>query len=292
MNGIAFLKAVRAQNTQDPLHPLYRKRAREEVVIQAINEGADFYLQKGGDIEAQFASCCIQDYASACRRSAEMAAEKSNRQLAGIFSHLPDPTFAIDKDGIILAWNRAMEDFTGAATADMLGKGEYEYAVPFYGTRRPVLVDLILHPELGIPDNYAILEKSSGVLIAETDLLNGNGEIRTAWAKATPLYDAEGRITGAVETVRDVTVQKKMEEDLRKSEEQYRSVIENIQDVFYRTDLAGNLLIASPSWAELLGYDSVDDCIGKKIADEFYFYPRERQAFLEGGRGVGCGYRL
>jgi PAS domain S-box-containing protein len=57
-------------------------------------------------------------------------------------------------------------------------------------------------------------------------------------------------------------------------------VIENIQDVFYRSDTKGNLIMAIPSWARMLGYDSLDDCIGYNIADKFYFEPQRRKEFL------------
>src|SRR5665647_815507 len=54
MNGIEFLKAVRKQYGDIPFI-LFTDRGREEVVIEAINNGVDFYLQKGGDPKAQFA---------------------------------------------------------------------------------------------------------------------------------------------------------------------------------------------------------------------------------------------
>ncbi len=54
MDGIELLKKVRASGNTIPFI-LFTGRGREEVVIQSLNEGADFYLQKGTDIEAQFA---------------------------------------------------------------------------------------------------------------------------------------------------------------------------------------------------------------------------------------------
>jgi PAS domain S-box-containing protein len=74
---------------------------------------------------------------------------------------------------------------------------------------------------------------------------------------------------------------RRTDDALKSSEARYRSVIENIQDVFYRSDTAGNLIMASPSWAELLGYDSLDDCIGYNIAEKFYFEPHRRKEFLD-----------
>ncbi len=71
------------------------------------------------------------------------------------------------------------------------------------------------------------------------------------------------------------------EEALKKSEQQYRSVIDNIQDIFYRTDRDGNLIMASPSWAHVLGYDSLDECLGRNIADTFYLEPAKRKEVLD-----------
>ena len=54
MDGINFLIQVRAEYKDIPFI-LFTGRGREEVVINAINNGADFYVQKGGDLKAQFA---------------------------------------------------------------------------------------------------------------------------------------------------------------------------------------------------------------------------------------------
>jgi signal transduction histidine kinase len=53
MDGITLLKQIRAR-TRDLPFILFTGKGREEVVIEALNNGADFYLQKGGDPKAQF----------------------------------------------------------------------------------------------------------------------------------------------------------------------------------------------------------------------------------------------
>ena len=54
MNGIMFLKEVRSQFADIPFI-LFTGKGREEIVIEAIDNGADFYIQKGGDPASQFA---------------------------------------------------------------------------------------------------------------------------------------------------------------------------------------------------------------------------------------------
>jgi PAS domain-containing protein len=55
--------------------------------------------------------------------------------LERIVDSLPDATLAVDREGKVLVWNRAMEEMTGVKREEMLGRGEYAYAVPFYGKK-------------------------------------------------------------------------------------------------------------------------------------------------------------
>src|SRR5208283_962366 len=78
------------------------------------------------------------------RKQAEKALQESRQQLANIIDFLPDATFVINNDGEVMAWNKAIEEMTGVKASEMLGKGHYEYALPFYGERRPILIDFVL----------------------------------------------------------------------------------------------------------------------------------------------------
>jgi PAS domain S-box-containing protein len=215
------------------------------------------------------------------RKRAEEALRISEQRLSDLIDFLPDATLAIDKDKRIIIWNRAIEEMTGIPAKEMIGKGDYAYTVPFYGVARPQLMDLFWEPEHDVADKYPILEKEGDNLVIEVfcpALHDGKGAF--IWAKASPLRDSEGRLIGAIECLRDINERKQAEEKLRRSEQNYRSVIENVQDVFYRSDAAGNLIMISPSFVTLLGYDSVEDCLGKPIAETFYYDPDKRTEFL------------
>lgn len=79
----------------------------------------------------------------------------------------------------------------------------------------------------------------------------------------------------------DITERKKAERLLIESELKYRSIIENMQDVYYRADNKGKLAILSPSGGKLLGYNDSSMLIGLDIKETFYFYPDQRDEFVK-----------
>jgi PAS domain S-box-containing protein len=222
MDGINFLKKVRTSGNTLPFI-LFTGRGREEVVIQAINEGVDFYLQKGGEPVPQFTELEHKIRQAVQRRRDEANIRDLERRETDIINFLPDATFAIDANGIVIAWNRAMEEMTGVKACEILGKGNYEYAIPFYRERRPILVDLVLHEDPALVAKYPLLKRDGQTLIAETTtpfVYNGRGA--TIWFIATPLFDRKGRIIGAIESIRDITERKRAEEAIRINSERLR----------------------------------------------------------------------
>jgi PAS domain S-box-containing protein len=157
---------------------------------------------------------------------AEKALRDSQRRFAQIIEFLPDATMVIDAKGTLIAWNQAMEQLTGVNSSDMLGKGDYEYALPFYGKRRPVMLDLVMLENRDVASEYVYLRKEGNRLISETYLPNfcGRGPI-WLWNVAAPLYDDEGRIVGAIEAIRDITDRKQAEQALLQSE-RYKAVVD------------------------------------------------------------------
>ncbi len=162
----------------------------------------------------------------------EEALRESERRLADIIDFLPDATLAIDRRGKVIAWNRAMEEMTGVKAPDMLGKEDYEYALPFYGMRRPILLDLVLKPDKEIEQSYySILKKEKDLLIVEKWIPFLHRRMAFIWAKASPLYDSRGNIMGAIESIRDITERKVAEEALEKREKELETKTLELEDL-------------------------------------------------------------
>ena len=194
-------------------------------------------------------------------KEVEEALRESERRLADIIEFLPDATLAIDREGRIIAWNKAIEEMTGFKAADMLGKGDYEYALPFYGKRRPILIDFVSNWDEEMEKQYSFVHKFGDVLVTETNVPFVRGRNRILSGRAVPLYDGSGQVIGAIESIRDMTERKAMEEELRKSEEKYRNILEKMEEVYFEVDLKGRLTFFNDAACTVTGY-SRDELMG------------------------------
>jgi diguanylate cyclase (GGDEF)-like protein/PAS domain S-box-containing protein len=146
--------------------------------------------------------------------------EFTHQKLSNIIEFLPDATFVVDADKKVIAWNRAIEEMTGLKKEDILGKGDSMYSVPFYGEKRLMLVDFLFQDDQEtnseFEKQYDLVERKGNTLFAESfrpSVFGGKGAY--IWAKASPLFDGEGSIVGAIESIRDITKRKQAEEKLK-----------------------------------------------------------------------------
>ena len=93
--------------------------------------------------------------------------------LVEFIEFLPDPTFIINKEGIIIAWNHAMEELTNTKAKDMIGKGNYKHTIALWGKRRPMLIDVALRSKEEIKRKYSFFLRNK-----EKDILSMNGYIK------------------------------------------------------------------------------------------------------------------
>ncbi|MDQ1262710.1 MAG: Hybrid sensory histidine kinase BarA, partial [Euryarchaeota archaeon] len=158
------------------------------------------------------------------RKKAESAMKESERLLADIINFLPDATLVIDKEGRVISWNQSMEKMTGVKAEQILGKRNYEYALPFYGERRPILIDAVRGSDQNFEDKYETIKRQEdGTLSAEAYTTNLRGNEAYLLGSASALYDSDGNYWGAIESIRDITERKRAEEDLKRAKENAES---------------------------------------------------------------------
>lgn len=206
------------------------------------------------------------------RKQAEEALKESQQQFSDIINFLPDATFVIDKGGKVIAWNRAMEEMTGIKAADMVGKDSYEYALAFYGDRRPILIDLVLQPRKDIEEKYIRTDRQDMFLEAEVYLPSLRGKEVYLFGKASILRDSKGNIVGAIESIRDITVGRQAEKALKYSEERFSKAFHmSPAPTIINTIDEGRYIDVNDSFLRMLGYTR-EEIIGH-TAVELYIWP-------------------
>jgi PAS domain S-box-containing protein len=192
-------------------------------------------LGLGGALQAVFLSTALGARIRALRRERK-ALLKKERLLSDIIEFLPDPTWVIDIEGRVIAWNRAMEQITNIDKKGIIGKGDYEYAVPFYGKPRPMLIDLVLRRNESIEKEYLNLVAKDGlVFVGEAFHPSmGDGGLYLS-GTASKLNDSQGRAAGAIETIRDIT-------DAKRTEKERERIIAELQDALNKVRTLSGLL--------------------------------------------------
>jgi len=295
INGIAFLRYIR-QNYRDLPVILFTGRGREEIAIEALNSGADFYLQKGGEPKTQFAELEYNLLHAIERRKAQEELKESRQLMANIIDFLPDATFAINRENVVISWNRRMEKITGVPAADIIGRTGYREALARFNENRIPLIDVVLNP--GHETSGVSPIRDGNAIISEFYSQTAyGGKGAHLWLIASPLYDAGGNAIGAIESVRDVSQRRETEESLKKthdelsaayeqlaateeelranyeeltrgqrdlleSEERYRNIVEDQTEFICRFFPDGRLSFVNGAYCRYFGLDPAA-CIGK-----------------------------
>jgi len=127
-----------------------------------------------------------------------------------LMESLSIPVFVLDREARVMIWNRACEQLTGVPAHEILATSDHWRS--FYEHRRPTLADLVLQNRTDevrqILPRSAPTSLGAGLCIESWFDMPRAGRRRYLAAEATPIYDAEGRLSAVVETLRDLTDEK------------------------------------------------------------------------------------
>ncbi|MBN1538393.1 MAG: PAS domain S-box protein [Anaerolineales bacterium] len=205
------------------------------------------------------------------RKQAERALRENEAFISSLFASVP-VGIALLKDRKFIKVNNTLYKLTGYCENELLNQDTrmvYPSDEEYIRTGN---------------DLYGQIAKD-GVGIGEAQLLHKNGTVLDVLLCLSPL-DLTDISKGITTTVIDITDRKQAEMALRESEKKYRSVIENIQDVFYRSNLAGQLVMGSPSGCRMFGYDTIDEMIGMSL-ELFWENPDDRDKIIEAVKATG-----
>lgn len=207
---------------------------------------------------------------------AERSLHASNKVLEDIIDLFPEATFVIDTKRRVIAWNRAIEVMTGIKKKDIIGKDDYEYAIPFYGERRPILIDLLFEENPDLEKRYDFVKKVGDTYFVEVfipGMYGGRGAY--LWASASRLYDDAGNITGAIETIRDITDIKNAQIRIREEKERLQTILDNMPLGVILVDKDNTFSYINPEFVKIFGYNLEDipkgkDWLKKAYPDRLY----------------------
>ncbi|MEI7433592.1 MAG: PAS domain S-box protein [Methanomicrobiales archaeon] len=283
IDGIAFLKALKEMGNTTPVI-IFTGRGREDVVIEALNNGADFYLQKGGNPLAQFTELSKMIHHAVSRKRAEEALQEAydnleiqvnertiqlaetNRGLReeieerekteekireteatirALMDSPVDSMMILDPNGVLIDANPTFATRVGRGIDELIGTNTYDLFSPALAKSRRAQVEEVVR--LGVPIRF---EDKRGDMWLDQSI--------------HPIFDAKNNVVKIAVVARDITERKQMEEALRESEEKYRTLIETLNEGIWVIDNEAVTTFVNPKMAEILGYNE-KDMIGRSL---------------------------
>jgi diguanylate cyclase (GGDEF)-like protein/PAS domain S-box-containing protein len=170
-----------------------------------------------------------------------------------ILENMSECYFELDLAGNLTFVNDSMCRIAGASREEMLGLNNREYTTPETAQRMYETFRELYH-------------SGTSVNVTDYEVVVKDGSTRVIDLSASLMRDSEGRAIGFFGVGRDVTESRNADKKLRKSEEKYRAILENIEDGYFEVDLEGNMTFFNDAMARIAGL-SADELRGMNNRD-------------------------
>ncbi|MGA2917699.1 PAS domain S-box protein [Methanoregula sp.] len=265
-DGIEFLKYLRPRYGTLPFI-LFTGKGREEVAIEALNSGADFYLQKGGEPKSQFAELQNKIRHAVTRRRTEAALLESEEKYRDLVENINDVLFIVDTKGTITYISPMVSQF-GYTPEQVIGRPLLEFVIP---DKAYNLQQRFEEARQGIIKPY------------EFRLRDDKGKRRWIRSSSRPVFEGE-KLLGLQGILTDITEQKEMQDALRVSEEHYRGIFNNAPIGIFHSTPDGKIIDVNPVYSRMFGYGTAEELIEivnrVGVAGALYTDPTKRTGFV------------
>ncbi|OPY34265.1 MAG: sensory histidine kinase AtoS [Methanomassiliicoccales archaeon PtaU1.Bin124] len=265
MDGLELLVKLRKEMNDIPFI-LFTGRGREEVVIEALNNGADYYIQKGGEPRAAFAELHHKIKLAVERRRAAVKLRESESRFRGIIENAHAGYFLMSLDGKLLDVNHSWLSMHGMESKnDALGKDLIGFLAAEDKERGSEILEMLLHGECSNPTDLHFRRKDGGTGIYTLT--------------ASPVIEGLGFL-GVEGFCFDVTEVRSIAEELgssrKRHDELFRTMDEGVamHELVYKDGKAVDYIIldVNPAFERILGIRR-EDAVGR-LATEVYGVPK------------------
>ena len=253
MDGIELLKKIKSEESETPVI-IFTGKGREDVVIEALNNGADFYLQKGKNPRMNFLELRYMIKEAVRRTDERRKLGESERRFRKSLENAHLIAFQLNHEGITTFCNDFFLNTTGWQRDEVIGENWFDLFVPYRERGKMKKAYLKNIRENSVNEHFS------------ARIHTHDGEIRHIHLNNTPLYGSEGEIDGISSIGEDVTERDRVIEEMKRSEERFKIIFEYAPDAVYINDLKGIFLDGNRAAEELIGYKR-DEIIGKSFLE-------------------------
>jgi PAS domain S-box-containing protein len=208
-DGLKLLKELREGKNEIPFI-LFTGKGREEVVIQALNLGADNYVNKQGSPETVYSELAHLVSSAAEKYRAKLRNENDS----WAFHNVRDAIVSSDANFTITAWNKAAEELFGFGSLEVLQKKTDD-----------VFEKILVKPSC---DELIRQLKTAGQFQGEVVYQNKKGQKRNGLLNVISLVSENGKFLGNVTVCSDITEREKMEEKVREDRDMLEALTQSI----------------------------------------------------------------
>ena len=195
------------------------------------------------------------------RRQVQEELETSEHRLIEIINFLPEPTFAIDTQGTVIVWNKAMEKLTKVSAEKVLGLGNYEYSFHILGERTPGLLDLVFATDAEFENyHYSAIQRIHNCIRAQIPVSSLNGKPATLEVIASLLFDQNGQLSGAIQSMHDIG-------ELRQKDEKFHRLFDSTDHGIIILESDTKKIIDANSFIFILTGYSQKDLLGRNLEE-------------------------
>jgi PAS domain S-box-containing protein len=177
---------------------------------------------------------------------------ESEADYRSLIETMNDGFWVLDVQGSILFANESLARILGYQVSELVGSSAFSC---FDEANSEIFFTQIHRRLEGKVGNY------------EIQMTRRDGSQMTCLIRGAPRFNAEGELIGTFANISDISVRKQLEDRLRASEQDYRDLFDNMQDVVCRMGDEGRIVAMNRAGAKILGFEKPQDLLGRKLSE-------------------------